>query len=517
MSRSNTALLRVVFQMVQFCLLACVVKGAEADRRLIVPGDEARSAAMKVAREAFSADVKAAKSAATKSAVAKKMLRTAKDSKATPPDWYVLLDLARTTAAAIPDVDTALEAVEQMKSAFAIDSLDLAADTINKLAAATSLPDDRTALLKAAQAVLGQCVSADRYAVASDVIKVGLTEAKKSRSVTTVRNWQALSKRINSLSTAWSEAASALKVLKNKPDDPAANLAVGTYQCFDKGNWKSGLPLLAKSSDTQVSNLASRDLVGAQDPAAQLKLGDAWWELAERRDSQAEQIRARAAFWYRQAEPALAGLERIKVEHRINVAQTLANAFGTDLEDRTVDLLGLFAEHHTVIDGKWEMTADGLLCLKGGRLLINYSPPEEYDLHLEFTRRTGNDALAAICPVSRGTVAWFAGGWGNHAIAFTHLANGGWFVLTAHDMDVALQNGARYAATIRVRRDSIRAFLNGELVSELPGEGERLTAGEDEIGGKQVIGVMIDVLSTAMIYKMEVIEVSGPGKIVSLR
>ncbi len=183
---------------------------------------------------------------------------------------------------------------------------------------------------------------------------------------------------------------------------------------------------------------------------------------------------------------------------------------------RKVNLLNMFADHSTVLSGVWDANADGVLCLKGGRLLFNYSPPEEYDLQIEFVRRTGNDAFAPICPLSLGgTVAWFAGGWGNHSLAFTHFVRGGWASLTKHDMDAAVKNGERYTATICIRRDSARAYYNGELVSETPGDGKGLNAGENEVCGKPVIGLIVDDHSSAMIHKMEVTEVTGQGQTLS--
>jgi len=140
-------------------------------------------------------------------------------------------------------------------------------------------------------------------------------------------------------------------------------------------------------------------------------------------------------------------------------------------------------------------------------------PPEEYDLQIDFARRTGNDFFGAICPLPHGgSVAWFAGGWGNHAICFAHFINGGWFVLTAHDVGVAVANGQHYSVTIRMRRESARAYHNGELVSEMPSNNKDLRAGQDEVGGKSVIGLTIDPLSSAMIYKMELTEVTGRGQ-----
>ena len=48
--------------------------------------------------------------------------------------------------------------------------------------------------------------------------------------------------------------------LKTNPDDPQANLALGRYRCFAKGDWEAGLPLLAKSGDAALASLAKKAL-----------------------------------------------------------------------------------------------------------------------------------------------------------------------------------------------------------------------------------------------------------------
>ncbi len=45
------------------------------------------------------------------------------------------------------------------------------------------------------------------------------------------------------------KSAQSQEKLKESPDDPAANLAVGSYLCFNKDQWERGLPMLAKGSD----------------------------------------------------------------------------------------------------------------------------------------------------------------------------------------------------------------------------------------------------------------------------
>lgn len=205
---------------------------------------------------------------------------------------------------------------------------------------------------------------------------------------------------------------------------------------------------------------------------------------------------------------ATADAKRSTPSHSDASAATPAPAPAT----KRIDLLALPAEQNVSISGRWELTPEGLFCSRGGVYLFNYAPPDEYDLRMEFTRRTGNDGCGPILPLpSGGSVAWGAGGWGNHAECFEHFENGGWFVLTTHDRDAAITNGMRNTILVRVRKKLMTAFYNGEMVSELPSDTPNLSTGATQINGTPVFGVMIDDLSTAMIHKMIITEISGRG------
>lgn len=114
-------------------------------------------------------------------------------------------------------------------------------------------------------------------------------------------------------------------------DDPKAYRLVGRFECFVKGAWERGLPLLAKSDDAFLSVLAQAELDG-QDP---LKIADSWWTgstkiegslgltgatgtVKERIDRKTmvfwrSQIEDRALQFYEKAWPSLAGADRERV------------------------------------------------------------------------------------------------------------------------------------------------------------------------------------------------------------
>lgn len=116
---------------------------------------------------------------------------------------------------------------------------------------------------------------------------------------------------IKTRTAEFGKARSFLKVLEEKPDDAAANLAVGKYLCFVKGDWTKGLPLLGKGSDDALKKLASKEELAAAGgteiaPEVRLELADEWWPRS----------RDRALHWYKRAWPNLNPLQKEKARER---------------------------------------------------------------------------------------------------------------------------------------------------------------------------------------------------------
>ena len=113
--------------------------------------------------------------------------------------------------------------------------------------------------------------------------------------------------------------------MDDNPTEPAANLAAGCYLCFVKGNWNRGVAMLALGSDEPLKAVALMELRGAASADEQAAIGDAWWDVAEaRQGDERDTLRLRAGFWYRQAEPMVAGgLVGLKIKQRLEAIAKL--------------------------------------------------------------------------------------------------------------------------------------------------------------------------------------------------
>jgi WD40 repeat protein len=83
-------------------------------------------------------------------------------------------------------------------------------------------------------------------------------------------------------------------------------------------DWEKGLPHLVKTDRANVRQLAELELAAPQAVTDKVELADAWWEAAKSAVSdEKDAYQRRARHWYQAALPELAGLQKIKVEKRL--------------------------------------------------------------------------------------------------------------------------------------------------------------------------------------------------------
>ncbi len=275
-----------------------------------------------------------AKTPQEKAKLARVLLDAAASSGAKDAELYVLLREARDLSVQGMDVKTAIEAVNARAGAFDVDGMgekvDLFAKTTVKVANAAvwsgaaldvaeeaSEGDDYEAAVK---------LAARAEALARAANDRGLQETAKERG-----------KELADLKRVADGLKGHFKALETKPDDPAANAAVGKFVSLVKGDWKRGLPMLAKGSEPAIKNLAEQELVNPTDPAAQAALGEAWASQAEKETpTYKPRARERAAEWLGRAIAGLTGIAKVSAEKKL---ASLGPVIGTKAQ-MTLDLGG---------------------------------------------------------------------------------------------------------------------------------------------------------------------------------
>jgi formylglycine-generating enzyme required for sulfatase activity len=290
-----------------------VPKPPAPPRRLPVPDVARQREAEAAVRKTFNPDQ--AKTPKDKADLARTLLETATSSGAKDVELYVLLRQARLLAAQGGDVKSALDTIDRMSAVFDVEGLGEKLDLFTK---ATVKGAEAATWAAAALDVAEEASEADDYETAVKLAgraealgrganDRGLQESAKERG-----------KELADLKRIADGLKGHFKTLEAKPDDPAANAAVGKFAALVKWDWKRGLSMLSKGSEPAWKALAERELGNPADPAGQAALGEAWLAQAEKETpTYKARARARAADWLSRALPGLTGLAKVSTEKKL--------------------------------------------------------------------------------------------------------------------------------------------------------------------------------------------------------
>lgn len=182
---------------------------------------------------------------------------------------------------------------------------------------------------------------------------------------------------------------------------------------------------------------------------------------------------------------------------------------------QAVNLLPLIDPAKDPVAGQWQLR-DGVLAVEPAgmaRLEIPYSPPEEYDFRVIFTRLSGNEDVNQLFVLGGRTLMWSMGCEKNKCHGFDQIDG-----KNARDnssavwVEPAVANNQKHTAVVQVRQRVLRAFLDGKMLRELPTA--RLNYGmrkDWKLRREDILGLGAHQGATAF-EKIELREVSGKGK-----
>jgi hypothetical protein len=286
--------------------------------RAAVPDEAALAAAEKQVRDTYRADY-AQRNPDGMLALAGKLLRLGQGPTETPAQRYVLLREARNLAALVPDPALSIQAVDEVAKVYAISPVPMKADALAAAARAARTPEANKGVADSALAVAEEALAGDDYPSALKLLALASGAAMKSGNVYLQATVTRRSAAISHLQKEYDKVKDAAHALEERPKDPEASRTMGKFQCFEKEDWDRGLPLLAQCGDSTLAEPARKDLARPTEAGKQVEVAQGWWDLAEKETGSALSIRRRAKFWYRQALPQMAGLEKGKVEDRLKV------------------------------------------------------------------------------------------------------------------------------------------------------------------------------------------------------
>ena len=179
-----------------------------------------------------------------------------------------------------------------------------------------------------------------------------------------------------------------------------------------------------------------------------------------------------------------------------------------------VDLLALAKPDDDAVFGTWKKEGKALASddSKLARFALPYRPPEEYDYRVDFTRRAGDDTV--VLHLARGTSHFVLqiACWDNQYCAFDRVDGKG-AKENSTTIERGIETGRRYTALVQVRKDSVRAYLDGEILTQLATDYTNLSMRKSEwnLADKQGQLGLGSNLSEVVFHSAQVREVTGKG------
>lgn len=272
-------------------------------------------------REIFAAQYQETQTPQQRLELAKTLFDQAEQVSGDPRGKYALLLEAFEQTIEVGYYPTSLKIVEELSDHWEVDRLRLLGRALAAAVRSPHMATMREGLIDAALDLAEEAVQARRYDGADSVASIADNLATKVREVELRKKTREMLDRTRRLRRDWERVTAARQTLEADPNDPAANLAVGTHLCLEEGDFEQGLPHLAKGSNAELQALAQRDLAEQEKAIKErvedaVALADAWNAFAGSDDEYAGFV-VRAHAWYSQAAPHAAGLVKTKVELRL--------------------------------------------------------------------------------------------------------------------------------------------------------------------------------------------------------
>jgi hypothetical protein len=281
-----------------------------------VPSEDARREAGKQIKELFGDKFAKAKLPADKTKLSGELLTVAQATNA-PAEQFTVLRRAEDLAADAPDVDAALAAHQVLADGFDLGPTHESSDFFQHFVKANLSAPDAQKLIRAAMADANASIMSSQFETPRQLARLATTWARKVNDKATSDRIAALQTQIAACDAEQRRVVSSIALLTSKPDDAAANSAVGAFRCFFKHDWAGGLPMLAKGNDAALKNAARKELTSPSDANEQLALAEVWWDISESQSGPAKaETRLHASKWYYTASSFLSGLAKMKADQR---------------------------------------------------------------------------------------------------------------------------------------------------------------------------------------------------------
>jgi hypothetical protein len=180
----------------------------------------------------------------------------------------------------------------------------------------------------------------------------------------------------------------------------------------------------------------------------------------------------------------------------------------------TVNLLKLIDPSRDTMTGNWKLTTGEFapqLSSDAGqhaRLNIPYQPPEEYDFRVDFTRTGGDNCMAQMF-THQNPCCLVLYGWKGTVSGFQQVKGVAADRNSTAVHELPTSNGQRHTSIIKVRKNAIEAWLDGNMIIRYDTNGDDLSAKDWKIDAPLGVGSQ---LSPTVFHTIEITEITGQGR-----
>jgi hypothetical protein len=401
------------------------------------------------------------------------------EAKADVPLRYAALREAFELAYPLGDPDVADQALASLEADYVVEPPVLKMAALSRAVAKATDPSASRMLTEAIDEFTEDAIAADDLERAEKACALGVVGVQKSKDAALMSAAVKRLTQIRVLAKSFQTCKAAQAVLAKMPDDPKACTDAGSYLTLGKGDWDEGLELLAKGSDAKLRALAEKDLAQPEEADARQALGDGWAEVAER---EAEPFKRKAAsrarYWYEMIVGELGGVERLRVEKRMNDLEKLIPIHGPMPTARwtfDIDARDSVGEMHGKIAGSPKFTQGRMLMGPQDRMhaMLPFDVSErtlEIWCYLETTMLTDRSVIRMQSVDQNGKS--ISGKWDGIMFGFKtgRIHPGSDFGKRSRELDIPLEssrpNELLHLAAVYARDNTVTLYRNGKILGE---------------------------------------------------
>ena len=263
-----------------------------------------------------------------------KALHAADDSADDPSGRYILLKLARDAATQATNGLLAFEAIDKMAEQFLVDDVDLKMNVLTTFTKRAKSPADHKGIGEQAAGLVDGAIAHDNLDMAVKLCELAVPKpgprairicfAKSTCASNNAKSWARPSMKCRRPPPFSTRSRTTPRPISRSANTTVSRKAIGKRAC----------PCWPSAKTKALKAVAGLEISGITKADDQLKVGDAWWDLAEKEHGRLQAtLRGRANYWYQQALPELSGMAKARLEKRIKDYEASSEGSGEKKTD----------------------------------------------------------------------------------------------------------------------------------------------------------------------------------------